>query len=314
MPGGLVALLDDIAALAKLAGASLDDVAGAAGRAGTKAAGVVIDDTAVTPRYVTGLSPDRELPIIGKIALGSLRNKLLFLLPAALLLSAFAPWAITPILMVGGAYLCFEGAEKVWEALSGQHHAEEVAEIVDPVELEKRQVTGAIRTDFILSGEIMAIALSDLEGEPLLTQGVVLALVGIAITLGVYGAVAIIVKMDDVGLRLARSGSGAAQAVGRGLVAAMPKLLSALSIIGTAAMIWVGGGIIAHGLEVFGLGAIPHAIEHVADVVANAAPAAHGAVHWIVGAIGAAIVGGIVGGVIVAIYHAVTKARGGSAH
>ncbi len=310
MPGGLVALLDDIAALAKLAGASLDDVAGAAGRAGTKAAGVVIDDTAVTPRYVTGLSPERELPIIGKITLGSLRNKLLFLLPAALLLSAFAPWAITPILMVGGAYLCFEGVEKVWEALSGQHHADEVAEIVDPVELEKRQVTGAVRTDFILSGEIMAIALSDLEGEPLLTQGVVLALVGIAITLGVYGAVAIIVKMDDVGLRLARSGSGTARSIGRGLVAAMPKLLTALSIIGTAAMIWVGGGIIAHGLEVFGMGAIPHAIEHVADGAANAVPAAHGVVHWVVGAIGAAIVGGIVGGVIVAIHHAVAKARG----
>lgn len=310
MPGGLVALLDDIAALAKLAGASLDDVAGAAGRAGTKAAGVVIDDTAVTPRYVTGLSPDRELPIIGKIALGSLRNKLVFLLPAALLLSAFAPWAITPILMVGGAYLCFEGAEKVWEALSGHSKAAEVAEIVDPAELEKRQVAGAVRTDFILSGEIMAIALSDLEGEPLLTQGLVLAVVGIAITLGVYGAVALIVKMDDVGLRMARSGSSAAQSIGRGLVAAMPKLLSALAIIGTAAMIWVGGGIIAHGLEVFGLGAIPHAIEHVAEVVANASPVAHGVVHWIVGAIGAAIIGGVVGGVIVAIHHAVATARG----
>ncbi|MFD1788230.1 DUF808 domain-containing protein [Sphingomonas floccifaciens] len=310
MPGGLVALLDDIAALAKLAGASLDDVAGAAGRAGTKAAGVVIDDTAVTPRYVTGLSPDRELPIIGKIALGSLRNKLLFLLPAALLLSAFAPWAITPILMVGGAYLCFEGAEKVWEALSGQHHEAEVAEITDPVELEKRQVSGAVRTDFILSGEIMAIALSDLEGETLVTQGAVLAVVGIAITIGVYGVVALIVKMDDVGLRLAKSGSSAAQTIGRGLVAAMPKLLKALSIIGTAAMIWVGGGIISHGLEVFGLGAIPHTIEHVAEGAANAVPVAHGVVHWIVGAIGAAIVGGIVGGVIVAIHHAVAKARG----
>ncbi|MBM3929044.1 MAG: DUF808 domain-containing protein, partial [Sphingomonadales bacterium] len=206
--------------------------------------------------------------------------------------------------------LCFEGAEKVWEALSGHHHAAEVAEIADPVELEKRQVTGAIRTDFILSGEIMAIALSDLEGEPLLTQGVVLALVGIAITLGVYGAVALIVKMDDVGLRMARSSSGAARSVGRGLVAAMPRLLSALTIIGTAAMIWVGGGIIAHGLEVFGLGAVPHAIEHVAEVVANASPVAHGVVHWIVGAVGAAIVGGVVGGVIVAIHHAVAKARG----
>ncbi|URW74567.1 DUF808 domain-containing protein [Sphingomonas donggukensis] len=314
MPGGLVALLDDIAALAKLAGASLDDVSAAAVRAGTKSAGVVIDDTAVTPQYVHGLSPDRELPIIGKIALGSLKNKLIFLLPAALVLSAFAPWAITPILMVGGAYLCFEGVEKVWHALGGGDHAEAVVEITDPKALEDRQVSGAVRTDFILSGEIMAIALSDLEGEPLLTQGVVLAIVGIAITIGVYGVVALIVKMDDVGLRLAKSASGASQAVGRGLVAAMPKLLKALSIIGTAAMIWVGGGIIAHGLDVFGLGAIPHAIEHAAEVAGAATLVAHGAVHWLVGAIGAAIVGGIVGAVIVVGYQAYTRMRGGAAH
>ncbi|MHA6722518.1 DUF808 domain-containing protein [Sphingomonas sp. RS2018] len=310
MPGGLVALLDDIAALAKLAGASLDDVAGAAGRAGTKAAGVVIDDTAVTPRYVVGLSPDRELPIIRKIALGSLRNKLVFLLPAALLLSAFAPWAITPILMIGGTYLCFEGAEKVIAAITGHQHADEVTDITDPAVLETRQVTGAIRTDFILSGEIMAIALADLTDKPLWEQGVVLAIVGIAITLGVYGAVALIVKMDDIGLSMAQARSSASQAIGRGLVAAMPKLLSALSIIGTAAMIWVGGGIIAHGLEVFRLGAIPHAIEHAADVVAAASPVAQGVVHWVVAAIGAAIVGGVVGGVVVLIYEAVQRARG----
>ncbi|MES2339122.1 MAG: DUF808 domain-containing protein [Pseudomonadota bacterium] len=312
MPGGLVALLDDIAALAKLAGASLDDVSAAAVRAGSKSAGVVIDDTAVTPQYVQGLSPDRELPIIGKIALGSLRNKLVFLLPAALLLSAFAPWAITPILMVGGAYLCFEGVEKVWHALAGGDHAEAVVEIADPKELEDRQVSGAVRTDFILSGEIMAIALSDLEGEPLLTQGVVLALVGIAITIGVYGVVALIVKMDDVGLRMARSASGAGQAIGRGLVAAMPRLLKALSIIGTAAMIWVGGGIIAHGLEVFRLGAIPHTIDHVAEAAGAASPVAQGAVRWVVGAIGAAIVGGIVGGAIVLAYLAYRKGKGGA--
>lgn len=313
MPGGLVALLDDIAALAKLAGASLDDVSAAAVRAGSKSAGVVIDDTAVTPQYVHGLPPERELPIIGKIALGSLKNKLLFLLPGALLLSAFAPWAITPILMIGGAYLCFEGAEKVLHALKGDNHSEEVVEITDPRELEDRQVSGAVRTDFILSGEIMAIALADLEGEPLLTQGVVLALVGIAITIGVYGVVALIVKMDDVGLRLAKSGSGAAQAFGRGLVAAMPRLLKALSIIGTAAMIWVGGGIIAHGLEVFGLGAIPHTIDHIAEVAGEAVPAAQGVVRWVVGAIGAGIVGAIVGGVIAAVYQAYRKSRGGAA-
>ena len=309
MPGGLVALLDDVAALTKLAASSLDDVAGAAGRAGTKAAGVVIDDTAVTPQYVHGLSPDRELPIIAKIAVGSLRNKLLFLLPAALLLSAFAPWAITPILMVGGAYLCFEGAEKVWHAIAGGEHAVDVCEVADPKELEDRQVSGAVRTDLILSGEIMAIALADLEGEPILTQGIVLAVVGVAITVGVYGVVGLIVKMDDIGLALARRPGSVAQAVGRGLVAGMPKLLSALSIIGTAAMIWVGGGIIAHGLEVFGLGAIPHAIEHAAEVAARATPVAHGVVHWVVGALGAAIVGGIVGGVIVVVYHAVQRRR-----
>lgn len=313
MPGGLVALLDDIAALTKLAASSLDDVAGAAGRAGTKAAGVVIDDTAVTPQYVHGLTPDRELPIIAKIALGSLKNKLVFLLPGALLLSAFAPWAITPILMVGGAYLSFEGIEKIWHALRGDHHGEQVSEIVDPKELEDRQVSGAVRTDLILSGEIMAIALADLAGEPLLTQGIVLALVGIAITVGVYGVVALIVKMDDIGLALARRQGAAARAFGRGLVSAMPRLLSALSIIGTAAMIWVGGGIIAHGLEVFGLGAIPHAIEHVAEIAGEATPVAHGLVHWVVGAIGAGIVGAIVGVAIVAVYQAVTRARGGTA-
>jgi uncharacterized protein len=304
MPGGLVALLDDIASMAKLAASSLDDVAGAAGRAGTKAAGVVIDDTAVTPRYVTGLSPARELPIIGKIALGSLKNKLLILLPAALLLSAFAPWAITPILMVGGAYLCFEGVEKLWEKLSGHAHAEEAAVITDPKELEDRQVSGAVRTDLILSAEIMAIALSDVGDEPILTQALVLALVGIAITVGVYGVVAIIVKMDDIGLRLAEARSSAVQAIGRGLVTAMPKLLAALSVIGTAAMIWVGGGIVAHGLDEFGMGALPHAIDHAAEIAGEASPVAHGFVGWLVGAVLAGIVGLVIGAVIVAAYHA----------
>jgi predicted DNA repair protein MutK len=314
MPGGLVALLDDIAALAKLAGASIDDVAGAAGRAGTKAAGVVIDDTAVTPGYVVGLTPDRELPIIGKIALGSLRNKLVFLLPAALLLSAFAPWAITPILMCGGAYLCFEGVEKLWEKLSGTHHEKDVAAIADPAELEQRQVTGAVRTDLILSAEIMAIALADLAGEPLVTQAVVLAIVGVAITLAVYGAVALIVKMDDIGLHLARRDNGAARKLGRGLVAAMPRLLSLLSAVGTAAMIWVGGGIFAHGLSVFGLGQIGHGIDQAAEAAAQAAPALPAVVGWAVGALGAAVVGLIVGTLVVVVYTLVRRARGKAAH
>jgi len=215
MPGGLVALLDDIATIAKMAATSLDDVAGASAKATSKAAGVVIDDTAVTPNYVIGITPDRELPIIGKIALGSLRNKLIFLLPAAIALSALAPWAITPLLLAGGSYLCFEAGEKILEAVSGGHHEEKAEAVTDPKELEKRQVTGAIRTDFILSGEIMAIALSTIEKQPLLTQALALAAVGVAITAGVYGVVAVIVKMDDIGLTLAKRQAATTRAIGR---------------------------------------------------------------------------------------------------
>ncbi|OWK28423.1 DUF808 domain-containing protein [Sphingomonas dokdonensis] len=303
MAGGLVALLDDIAALAKLAAASLDDVAGASARAGTKAVGVVIDDTAVTPRYVTGLSPARELPIIWKIALGSARNKLLFLLPAALILSAFAPWAITPILMAGGAFLCFEGAEKIIEALSGTHHGEEAAVITDPKQLEDRQVAGAIRTDLILSAEIMAIALSELSDQSIVNQAIALALVGLAITAGVYGAVALIVKMDDIGLALAKRPGAATQAVGRGLVAAMPKVLKALGIIGTAAMLWVGGQIIVHGLHEFHLTPLPEWIEHAAEGARHAMAGIGGIAAWVVNAGLSAVVGLIIGCVIAGLLH-----------
>ena len=185
MPSGLVALLDDVAAITKLAAASLDDVGAATAKAGSKAVGIVVDDTAVTPRYVTGFTPDRELPIIAKIAKGSLRNKLLILLPSALALSAFAPWAITPLLAAGGAYLCYEAAEKIWEAVSGHGHGAEDAAPVDPAAHEAAMVAGAIRTDLILSAEIIAIALADVSYRLLLTQGVVLALVGYVITIGV---------------------------------------------------------------------------------------------------------------------------------
>lgn len=307
MAGGLVALLDDIAAMAKLAAASLDDVAGAAGKAGVKAAGVVIDDTAVTPTYVVGLSPARELPIIWKIAKGSLRNKLLFLLPAALILSALAPWAITPILMAGGAFLCFEAAEKILGALTGHGHGDEAAAATSPEELENRQVSSAIRTDLILSGEIMAIALAELADQSLVNQAIALALVAVAITAGVYGLVALIVKMDDIGLHLARRPGSGTQTLGRGLVAAMPRVLSALSIIGTAAMVWVGGGIIVHGLEVFGFTAIPHAIHHATEVAAASAGALAGVVGWLVGAIGSGIVGIVVGGVIAGVLHLIPR-------
>ena len=308
MPSGLVALLDDIAGLAKLAAASLDDVSAAAARAGAKAAGVVVDDTAVTPRYVTGLSPARELPIIGKIAAGSLRNKLLFLLPAALLLSAFAPWLVTPLLMVGGAYLCFEGAEKVIEAVTGHAHAAEDAAAASPQELEDRQVSGAIRTDFILSAEIMAIALAEVARESLPTQAVTLALVAVAITAGVYGAVALIVKADDVGLHLARRG-GALAGLGRALVGGVPVLMRALSVIGTAAMIWVGGGILLHGVEVLGWPAPAHWLHHVSDVAGAAVPGIGGALAWALYALGSGVVGLVVGGAIVAVVHQVAKLR-----
>jgi len=303
MPGGLVALLDDVAALAKLATSQIDGVAGAAGRAGTKAAGVVIDDTAVTPNYVTGLSPERELPIIWKITKGSLRNKLLFLLPAALVLSALAPWAITPLLMLGGAYLSFEATEKIWHALTGTHHEKDICEITDPHELEQRQVSGAIRTDFILSAEIMAIALAQLPEMSLVKQAIVLALVAVAITLGVYGAVGLIVKMDDVGLHMCGRKSRLATAVGHGLVRLMPVLLSALSLIGTAAMLWVGGGIFSHGLEEFGLGVVPHTIEAAAVAASHAAGVAEGFVEWLVQALGSAVVGLVVGALVVTVFH-----------
>lgn len=298
MAGGLVALLDDVAALGRLAAASVDDVTAAAARAGTKTAGVVIDDAAVTPGYVVGLPPERELPIIFKIALGSLRNKLLFILPVALLLSAFAPWALTPILMVGGLYLSFEGAEKILKALSGKKAEAEVARIGDPAELEARQVGGAIRTDFILSAEIMVITLNELTASPIVTQAVVLALVGIVVTLAVYGTVGAIVKMDDIGLRLARGG-GALAGFGRGLAGAMPGLLRLLAIVGTAAMLWVGGGILIHGLAAFGLAGPEHAIHDAAVAIGGGS----GAVVWAVTALLSAIVGLVAGGIVAGVMH-----------
>jgi hypothetical protein len=307
----LVALLDDVASITKLAAASLDDIGAAAGKAGTKAAGVVVDDAAVTPNYVTGFTPDRELPIIWKIARGSLKNKLLFLLPAAMLLSAFAPWAITPLLMLGGAYLCFEASEKIMEKVIGHDaHVADVPVDTPPGEMEAEKVGGAIRTDFILSAEIMAIALADVADRPLVTQGIVLAVVGIGITVVVYGAVGLIVKMDDIGLHLAQRRAAATRALGRGLVLGMPVLMKALGIIGTAAMLWVGGGIVVHGLEEFHLTPIPHLLHDGAEAAGHAAPFAGGAVEWVVNALGSAVVGLVIGGIVIAALHLINKARG----
>jgi predicted DNA repair protein MutK len=307
MSGGLVALLDDVATLAKLAAASIDDVAGAAGKASGKAAGVVIDDTAVTPSYVVGLSPARELPIIWKITKGSLRNKLLFLLPAALLLSAVAPWGITPLLMIGGASLSVEATEKIWEKLSHADHDEDIVEIADPQELEARQVGGAVRTDFILSAEIMAIALGSLPPLSLPMQAAVLAAVAVIITLGVYGVVALIVKMDDIGLHLSQRASRLSQAVGHGLVRLMPVLLRALSRIGTAAMLWVGGGILLHALHEYRFTPAPGWVDAASHAAGEAVPWASGIAEWLVHALGSAILGLIVGGAIVAILHMIPR-------
>ena len=300
MASGLIALLDDVALIAKVAAASIDDVGAAAGKAGVKAAGVVIDDAAVTPSYVIGFTPDRELPMIWKIAKGSLKNKLVILLPAFIAIAAFAPWALTPLLMLGGAYLCFEAAEKIAGKL-GLHgeHGEAGPVLADPEAREKDMVGGAIRTDLILSAEILAIALGTIVTQPLLDKAIILALVSIVVTIGVYGAVALIVKMDDIGLRLAQTESGAAQAIGRGLVQGMPALLAVLSVVGTAAMAWVGGGIIVHGLEEYGLNALPHWIHHMADAASAAAPFASGFVGWFVSAFFAGILGLAVGVVIV---------------
>lgn len=251
MSVGLIALLDDVAAMAKLAAASIDDVSAAAARASAKAAGVVIDDAAVTPRYVVGLTPERELPIIARIAMGSLRNKLLFLLPAALALSAWAPWALTPLLMLGGAYLCFEGAEKIYEYFFPHkaHGIEEAIQQDNLQEHEQNTVKGAIRTDFILSAEIMAISLATIADRQLWEQALILVVVSLFITTAVYGVVALIVKLDDIGLHLSREHTGLLGRFGGGLVHAMPKILAALTVIGTVAMLWVGSGIIWHGLE-----------------------------------------------------------------
>ncbi len=305
MPSGLIALLDDIATITKLASASLDDIGAAVGKAGSKAAGVVIDDTAVTPRFVHGLSPDRELPIIFKIAVGSLRNKLLIILPVAMLLAAFAPWAITPLLMIGGAYLCFEGSEKIFEKLAGHHHEVPITDDTDPGDLEKRQVAGAIRTDFILSAEIMVIALSTLGAMSLPMKAGALALVGVVITLAVYGMVAIIVKLDDIGLHLATKADAVRRTIGRGLVLGVPKLLSGLAVVGTAAMLWVGGQILLHGMEELGFGALPHLVHDIANAGGKAVGSAAGLVTFALNALAGAIVGLIVGGVIMGVMHVV---------
>ncbi len=299
MAGGLVALFDDVALLARAAAASVDDVGAAAAKAGVKAAGVVVDDTAVTPQYVRGLDAKRELPIIRRIATGSLRNKLLIILPAILLLSEFLPWLLTPILMVGGAYLCYEGAEKIWHRIKGGHDDHASAEEAAPD--EDTLVRGAVRTDFILSAEIMVISLNEVASEGFWSRTIILAVVALAITVLVYGVVGLIVKMDDAGLRLSRTGKRGVASFGRGLVKGMPKLLSALTVIGTVAMLWVGGHILLVGADELGLHAPYDALHHVEEAVHEATGALGGVLAWLVDTAASAVVGLVVGALVVLV-------------
>jgi uncharacterized protein len=304
MSAGLAALLDDVAALARLAAASVDDVAAGASRASVKAAGVIVDDAAVTPRYVEGFQPDRELPVIKRIAVGSLRNKLLFILPAALLLSELLPWLLTPLLMIGGTYLCYEGAEKLWEAVGPhRHHGHEAPVAAGGAQREDELVGGAIRTDFILSAEIMVISLNEVADEGLLSRALILLVVAFGITALVYGAVGLIVKMDDVGLRIAQTRTGAAATFGRGLVRGMPIVMRVLSTVGIAAMLWVGGHILLVGLEEIGLAAPYDAVHHLEDEVEEALGALGGVGAWLTNTIASAILGVLVGAVVVAAMH-----------
>ncbi|MFJ1291571.1 DUF808 domain-containing protein [Paracoccus yeei] len=310
---GLLALLDDVAGIAKIAAASVDDVAGQAVKAGAKAAGAVIDDAAVTPKYVHGFTAARELPIVWRIARGSFFNKLVILLPIALLLSAFAPWLITPLLMIGGAYLCFEGAEKVLHALS-HHQVNEPHLTVTPegaAGLEETRVKGAIKTDFILSAEIMTIALATIPTNDTIWQkALILAVVAIGITVAVYGFVALIVKADDVGLHLAQRG-GATAGLGRGIVRFMPGFMKVLTIVGTAAMIWVGGQIVVHGLHVLGQHQPYEWIHHMAEAAAQALPAAPGVTAWVTTAFFDGILGLMLGFVLIPVAnHVITPAIG----
>ena len=309
----ITALLDDVALMTKTAAskstAILDDVATQTKVAVQKTAGVLGDDLALNAEQVTGVKANRELPVVWAVAKGSLMNKAI-LVPAALLISAFAPWLITPLLMVGGAFLCFEGVEKILELFHKKkahdvHEAEVDADEavhkgvapssvraarekqMDPMEYEKQKVKGAVRTDFILSAEIMAIALGTVSTKPIWEQGAVLIAVALAITVFVYGLVAGIVRMDDVGNWLMAKSSSAAQALGRGLIAFTPWLMRGLSIVGTAAMFMVGGSLLVHGIK-----PIEHWVHEVITPMGGIAAAVGPVlVHVVVGAvIGAAVV------------------------
>ncbi|WP_019482516.1 DUF808 domain-containing protein [Arthrobacter sp. TB 23] len=306
MSGGLVALLDDVAALARIAAASVDDVAAGAAKAGAKAAGVVIDDAAVTPQYMSGADPSRELPMIKRIFWGSLRNKLLIILPALLLISAFIPWIIPFILMLGGTYLCFEGAEKVWHKLRGHHDAEKAPAVDRGPEAEAKVTKGAITTDFILSCEIMVISMNEVADESIWARAIILVVVAIAITVIVYGAVALIVKMDDIGLHLTTKDSASSKRFGEALVKGMPAVLAAITFIGTIAMLWVGGHIMLQG--VYDLGwHLPYDLVHALEAPFVGIAVVGDFLAWLVNTLCSTVLGLAWGLIVMAMLHPLLK-------
>lgn len=291
--------MDDVSALVKASAASLDDVPAQVSKTTGKVSGIVIDDTAVTPKYVVGLDPSRELSVILQIAKKSLINKILLLSPAALLLGLFAPWAITPILMLGGAFLCFEGYEKVHSMFSKQKagaQASDDVQVITPEELEKTRVKSAVRTDLILSAEIVAITYSTVADQPLVTQIMVMLSVGVFITVAVYGSVGLIVKADDIGLHMAKENKPRnVQQLGRSIVKFMPLFLSILGYVGTAAMLWVGAEIIAHGIPFLSEG-----LHHL-ELALQEVPALAWLAKVVVSALGGLLLGGIIARVIVLV-------------
>ncbi|WP_179379813.1 DUF808 domain-containing protein [Jannaschia marina] len=309
---GLLALLDDVAAIAKVASASIDDVAAQATKAGAKAAGAVIDDAAVTPKYVHGFQAARELPIVWKIARASIFNKLVILLPIAMLLSQFAPWLIPYFLLLGGLYLCYEGAEKVYHWLVPHDDLSEIdpeTTQLDETHLEEKRVKGAIKTDFILSAEIMTIILANIDpGSSWVFEAAVLGLAGLVITIAVYGAVALIVKADDVGLAMVERGRFAfTRAVGAAVVKGMPGFMLLLTIIGTAAMIWVGGNIVVHAVGEIVWHWPYDTIKAAGKAVSEAIGTAKGFVNWFTVAFLDGILGLAVGFVLIPLVGMVSK-------
>ena len=318
MSGGLVALLDDIATLAKVTASSIDDVAANAVKASSKAVGVVIDDTAVTPQYVSGLSPARELPIIGKIARGSLINKLFIILPVALLLTWLAPQVLPFLLIVGGAYLCFEGGEKVLEKLGwlpGHHEEHDEGGATSSEELEKGIVSSATRTDLILSAEIMLVSMAGLGGETGVMRVAVLIGVAFFMTFFVYGLVALLVKADDFGLHLARGAlepkdnrPGPVDNVGRTIVRVMPYI-NVIGVVGTVAMLWVGGHLVIANLAEVGVPVFHHILEVAEHAVSGAGRFVTWLVETLLSGIFGVILGAVIAWIVVGVSGLVRRAR-----